>query len=199
MNAHRSDLNLWENEGTMRLRVFNLRREEQSAQRGRAQHERRTVCAEGWEPSMREVYTLRRGCIQHERGIPWWVYLGVYLGGDTMVGVPRVYRGWCIAGYASLYPRWCICLLTVLPYPPPWYMPPIPPWVYLPPYRTWCSTGSSGLGVALPAEGALGSNLGLIRENRRKEASLSPKVWGKSEASAQSYSHLPGINIGKIG
>jgi len=42
--------------------------------------------------------------------------------------------------------------------------------------RTWCSTGSSGLGAALPDDEALGSSLRLIREIEAHRAPLSPKV-----------------------
>jgi len=81
--------------------------------------------------------------------VPWWVVytLGIVHPG-TMVG--SVHPGI----YASLYT------------------------LGIPPYTrcTLRSTGSSGLGVTSPRDGALGSNLGLIWDMRRREALCLPKV-----------------------
>ena len=86
------------------------------------------------------------------------IYLPMYPG-----GYGGVYFSMYPGGYAGYTPSWVLCLPTH------------------PGYTTMVYTTLPGMSVysvswLSPADGALGSNLGLIREMRRREAFLLLKV-----------------------
>ena len=105
----------------------------------------------------------------------------VYTQGGVGVLHTRVVSQGGVPHYASLPYPGDIPYYASLPYPG-WYIPGYTPiLLYRPGYTSYLACTSrvpviAVLGVTLRREGALGSNLGLIRTTRRIEAPSLPKV-----------------------
>jgi len=135
---------------------------------------------------MAGVYIAQHGRVMYTQGVytripsyggystPWYIYTLC-----TMAGIvhPGIYTPRYHGGYST----------------PPCIYHPVHPWVY--PYTscTRCSTGSSGLGVTLPVEEALGSNLEIRLGMKRREPSFSLKCVGWWEPLRRVLPLLPDI------
>ena len=107
---------------------------------------------------------------------PGRLYLRVYYASlCTMVGI-----------YASL----CTMVGRYLPVYT-WYIPPCTPWVYPRTSRCLVYRSSCPVCVPLPADGALGSNLGITMGGRLSDPSGPQECERRWEPVAHSYSALP--------
>jgi len=131
----------------------------------------------------RDVHTHHGTRDVHTHHGPRWRIPTMVLGWRIPTMVPGIYTH---HGTGHIHPPWYI---------PPYTTPGIPT---IPPRAVLSCTTCSVL-AAVQGGDALGSDLRLITEVRRREASILPKVWKTEETSAQSCSLSPVWKDGKIG